>query len=243
MQLDPNALPDGWRPVDDTIRARYLTNDFATGLSLVQQIGDLAEAANHHPDVTLTFPAVTVVLTSHDAGGVTDRDLALAGQIAELVTQRGVGVDVEREHEVSIWVPASPADVYAVVSDVTRTGEWSPTCRGAEWTDPNHTGEGATFQGHNDNGQRQWTSTSKVTVADPGRRFEWEVNDGVARWGYTLTPHADGTLLTHTWRLTAHGHRFFLENRPEPMAQMAQREASARNDMPITLARIARIVA
>lgn len=81
---------DDWQPEADTIRARYDTGDFATGLRLTQQIGEAAESANHHPDITLTYPHLDVVLTSHDAGAVTDRDLDLAATISALARAAGV---------------------------------------------------------------------------------------------------------------------------------------------------------
>lgn len=63
--------------------ARFDTGDFATGLRLVNAIGELAEAENHHPDLELTYPSVGVRLTSHDAGGVTSRDVRMARSISE----------------------------------------------------------------------------------------------------------------------------------------------------------------
>jgi 4a-hydroxytetrahydrobiopterin dehydratase len=85
-------LPD-WRRLFDTLRARYRTGDFATGLQLVTRIGELAEAANHHPDVDLRYPTVAVVLWSHDAGGVTSRDVELARHISQMAADLGVEAD------------------------------------------------------------------------------------------------------------------------------------------------------
>lgn len=62
----------------DSIVARVETGDFITGLALVNAIGAKAEEANHHPDIDLRYPYVEIRLTSHDAGGVTSRDIALA---------------------------------------------------------------------------------------------------------------------------------------------------------------------
>ncbi|ATG51392.1 4a-hydroxytetrahydrobiopterin dehydratase [Brachybacterium vulturis] len=76
------ALTD-WRQDGETLTARFATGDFATGLDLVGRIGASAEEANHHPDLTLTYPEVTVTLSSHDVGGITSRDLALARRISE----------------------------------------------------------------------------------------------------------------------------------------------------------------
>ncbi len=74
-------LPD-WRQLLQALHARFRTGDFATGLALVNRIGALAEAANHHPDVDLRYSLVDVRLQSHDAGGITSRDLALAREIS-----------------------------------------------------------------------------------------------------------------------------------------------------------------
>ena len=78
-----------WR--DDTIHARFETGDFATGLRLVNRIGEAAEAMNHHPDLDLRYPHLDVTLSSHDAGGVTDRDVKLARAISEFASREGVG--------------------------------------------------------------------------------------------------------------------------------------------------------
>lgn len=90
--LDSEGLGD-WQGLPDCIGARFLTGDFATGLDLVTEIGNLAEAAGHHPDVTLTFPHVDIRLTSHDTGAVTERDLNLAGQISEAAASASVKAD------------------------------------------------------------------------------------------------------------------------------------------------------
>lgn len=85
-----DAALEGWQQTGETLTAGFATGDFATGLDLVGRIGAAAEKANHHPDLTLTYPEVTVTLTSHDVGGITDRDLELARAISELAVQLGV---------------------------------------------------------------------------------------------------------------------------------------------------------
>lgn len=89
------ALPglDDWRAMYDAIEARFRTRDFATGLEFVNRIGAAAEAADHHPDITLSYTYVNVVLTSHDVGGKTQRDVDLARQISEIAAD--LGVDAE----------------------------------------------------------------------------------------------------------------------------------------------------
>jgi len=63
------------------IRKTYKRKDFLDGLGFVTRVAVLAEQANHHPDVLLTWPRVTMMLTTHDAGGLTDKDFALAEKI------------------------------------------------------------------------------------------------------------------------------------------------------------------
>ncbi|MBM3675153.1 MAG: 4a-hydroxytetrahydrobiopterin dehydratase [Actinobacteria bacterium] len=74
------ALP-GWSRVGGEIRKDFPCPSFADAIALVVRIGFLAEAANHHPDLDVRWRTVTVSLTSHDVGGLTRRDLALAAEI------------------------------------------------------------------------------------------------------------------------------------------------------------------
>jgi 4a-hydroxytetrahydrobiopterin dehydratase len=85
---------DDWRQILGRIKARFRTGDFATGLALVNKIGEAAEAANHHPDITLTYTDVIVALTSHDEHGITGRDLDLAQQISGRAAELGIEADV-----------------------------------------------------------------------------------------------------------------------------------------------------
>ncbi|MGP9538855.1 4a-hydroxytetrahydrobiopterin dehydratase [Brachybacterium sp. AOP43-C2-M15] len=88
-EIEEAALDD-WRREGETLTARFSTGDFATGLALVDRIGASAEEADHHPDLTLTYPEVTVTLSSHDVGGITSRDLDLARIASEHAAALGV---------------------------------------------------------------------------------------------------------------------------------------------------------
>lgn len=77
-----------WRPMVKRLQARYRTGDFATGVAFLADVGEAAEEANHHPDVRLAYTHVDVILTSHDAGGVTQRDIDLARTITDLAAAR-----------------------------------------------------------------------------------------------------------------------------------------------------------
>ena len=62
---------DGWRKVLDKLVVRFETGDFNTGAALVGKIAEVADEANHHPDVDLRYPHLTVTLLSHDVGALT----------------------------------------------------------------------------------------------------------------------------------------------------------------------------
>jgi 4a-hydroxytetrahydrobiopterin dehydratase len=81
---------EGWRKVLDKLVVRFATGDFNTGATLVQQIAQAADEADHHPDVDLRYPHLTVSLKSHDVGAVTQRDLRLARTISGLADAAGV---------------------------------------------------------------------------------------------------------------------------------------------------------
>ena len=93
-EVEAAGLPD-WRIMLATLQARFATGDFDTGLRLVNEIGAAAEAMNHHPDLDLRYPTVHVRLSSHDVGGVTQRDLDLARRISDLAAGLGVRADTE----------------------------------------------------------------------------------------------------------------------------------------------------
>jgi 4a-hydroxytetrahydrobiopterin dehydratase len=82
-----------WRVMLGALHARFATGSFTAGLALVNAIADAAEEANHHPDLDLRYPHLNVTLTSHDVGGVTQRDLRLARRISALAAERGVAAD------------------------------------------------------------------------------------------------------------------------------------------------------
>lgn len=81
---------DDWRMLRNEIHTRFATRDFATGLELVTAVGAVAEELDHHPDLDLQYGHVGIRLWSHDTGGVTRRDLRLAGRISDLAAERGL---------------------------------------------------------------------------------------------------------------------------------------------------------
>lgn len=74
------GLP-GWRREGDRIVRDLQFADFVAALGFIAQLGALAERANHHPELTNVYDKVTVALSTHDAGGITGMDTALAAEI------------------------------------------------------------------------------------------------------------------------------------------------------------------
>ena len=88
------ALP-GWYLEDGWIRRYYQTDGWPTTLMLVNAIGYVAEAAYHHPDLSVTWGRVIVKLQNHAAGGITDKDFELARKIEDVVLWRPSGGALE----------------------------------------------------------------------------------------------------------------------------------------------------
>ncbi|HEY6853148.1 MAG TPA: 4a-hydroxytetrahydrobiopterin dehydratase [Gemmatimonadales bacterium] len=76
------ALP-GWRHETGALRRTYKTDGWPTTLMLVNAIGFYAEAADHHPDLEVHWGSVSVALSTHSAGGITAKDVALARQFEQ----------------------------------------------------------------------------------------------------------------------------------------------------------------
>jgi 4a-hydroxytetrahydrobiopterin dehydratase len=75
----------GWTLDGGTIARTYRTGGWKATLMVVNTIGHLAEAAWHHPDIKLSYASVEVRLSTHSAGGITDKDFALAQKIEAVI--------------------------------------------------------------------------------------------------------------------------------------------------------------
>ncbi len=71
----------GWQLEGDAIRREFTFDGFLEAVAFITRLAPLAEDANHHPEITNVYATVTIVLTTHDEGGVTDKDLDLARAI------------------------------------------------------------------------------------------------------------------------------------------------------------------
>jgi 4a-hydroxytetrahydrobiopterin dehydratase len=95
-----------WRVLFDGAQAYFRTGSFAAGVALVDQIGRLADEANHHPDVDLRYRGVTVRLVSHDVQGLSERDVDLARRISTAAREQGVAADTAAVQCVQIAIDA-----------------------------------------------------------------------------------------------------------------------------------------
>lgn len=138
--------------------------------------------------------------------------------------------------EAMVHVDAPPDEVYALVSDVTRMGDWSPETYRAEWIEGATGPEpGARFKGYNKQRIARWSRAATVRVADPGREFTFETGrpeDPETRWSYTLQATGDGTDLTESFESIKYGFFYKLIAPPE------KRAAKLRSDAEQTLQRI-----
>lgn len=106
----------------------------------------------------------------------------------------------EVAEQITVAVPAGA--VFDAVADVRRMARWSPECF-AVWVWRRRDGVPERFVGWNRRAGFVWFTTCRVTVAEPGREFAFEVTTfgvPVARWGYRFEPAGDGTLVTESWQ-------------------------------------------
>jgi hypothetical protein len=141
----------------------------------------------------------------------------------------------------TVHIDAPPEQVYALISDVTRIGEWSPETYRCRWIDAEGAAPGARFKGYNRRGRARWSNTLVVVSAEPGREFAFRrdvLTCGVCDWTYRMVPaEQGGTLLTERyevkkpdWRITNWFNGILLG--------VADRDEDLRAGMRTTLARI-----
>ena len=138
--------------------------------------------------------------------------------------------------EAQVYIEATPDKVFQLVSDVTRTGQWSPECYRCGWlggaTGPT---VGARFKGHNRRGLLRWSITSEVTAAEPGRVFAFETESIIpfmrkrqTLWRYEMEPSGSGTTLTEAFNCNWYYRIIVLSAFGGAAARQAQLEANLR---------------
>lgn len=82
--MRPLTPPPNWRVAAGRLEREYDFPDFASALAFVNRVGALAEEANHHPDIGLSWGKVRLSLWTHDANALTEKDFSLADKIEAL---------------------------------------------------------------------------------------------------------------------------------------------------------------
>ena len=142
----------------------------------------------------------------------------------------------------SILIARSADELYDMIADVTRTGEWSPVCRSCWWDEGDGPREGAWFTGHNETPERTWETRSQVVAAERGVEFAFVVGGTWVRWGYSFSPVPGGTELTESWDFLDEGLQRFVERfGDDAPAQIADRTEAAHRGIPATLRAIKEI--
>lgn len=80
IQRELGTLP-GWSRRGDVLTRQYSFRNFLESMAFVNRVAELAESVNHHPDVDIRYAKVTLTLSTHDSGGITQKDLDLARSI------------------------------------------------------------------------------------------------------------------------------------------------------------------
>jgi 4a-hydroxytetrahydrobiopterin dehydratase len=180
LELDEKAFVH----LDGALYASYRTSDFATAHQLVEQVAEVAESMDHHPDVQLGYGTAAFTLTSHDAGGVTSRDVRLARRIQELAAAAG-----------AIPQPANPAR-YEIAIDSTDADAIRPFWRaGMGYQDaPGDDGDLIDPQGR---GPRVWFQHMEIARTDRNRiHLDVYVPTADAEARVQAIVEAGGTVLT-----------------------------------------------
>jgi len=78
------SVPDGWVEADGALERTFELPSFPEAIAFVNRVAELAQAEDHHPDVTISYKKVTLRWTTHSEGGITERDRVLAVRSADL---------------------------------------------------------------------------------------------------------------------------------------------------------------
>ncbi|MEB3273887.1 MAG: 4a-hydroxytetrahydrobiopterin dehydratase [Prochlorothrix sp.] len=84
IQAKASSLPSGWQVEGKTLTCRRTFPDFIAAIAFINALVEPAEAAGHHPDLAISYNKVSITLTTHDAGGLTQKDFDLAQVLSQL---------------------------------------------------------------------------------------------------------------------------------------------------------------
>ncbi len=132
---------EDWRVLLRTLQASFRTGSMAKGMELAARIAEAADEADHHPDLTVTYPRVHALLTTHSTGGLTTRDVEMARTISAIAADLGVPAEPSAVTQLEIAIDA--LDIAKVKPFWEAVLGYETTKDGDESVDPH--GRGATF--------------------------------------------------------------------------------------------------
>jgi 4a-hydroxytetrahydrobiopterin dehydratase len=103
-----------WRVLAGRLHATFRTGDLARGIEFVRRIGEVADDLDHHPDLDVRYFRVHVRSVTHDAGGLTERDVRLAARVSAVAAELGLTAEPDRPQQLEIGIDA--LDIPAVRS-------------------------------------------------------------------------------------------------------------------------------
>jgi uncharacterized protein YndB with AHSA1/START domain len=147
-------------------------------------------------------------------------------------------------HTETITIDRPAEEIYDLVADVSKMGQWSPVCTGGEYD----TDDPTWFTGHNAIGDFNWSTRCEVVAAERGRAFAF-INHGtdgkskLVRWGFQLEPAGGSTRVTQTWEVLPEYENFVRSDKQDATdADVAARidgmQGMALTGMPETLAKL-----
>lgn len=168
----------GWVRLATGIHTRVETGRFTTGAELLAAITQVAEKANHHPDVTLRYPTLDVMLISHDVGEVTDRDVSMAQQIEQLVAERGLSLNPNAVMQVELGLDTTDGPQLAPFWHAILG--YADDDRTDEVLDLDTSGPTIWFQGTDahDEPRQRWHPDIWVSASEAKRRTEAAIEAG-----------------------------------------------------------------
>ncbi|WP_265522228.1 VOC family protein [Oerskovia flava] len=178
---------EDWRVVLSSARTVFRTGSFTAGVELIEAIGELAEAANHHPDVDLRYGTVEVRLTSHDVGGLSTRDVELARLVSAAARELDILADPSGVQETEIAIDALVGSAVqpfwrAVLGYTEEKGGGGPA---PAVTDP--LGHGPAFWFQQMDAPRPQRNRIHVDVCVPHDQAEARVTAAIAAGGHLVS--------------------------------------------------------
>jgi Polyketide cyclase / dehydrase and lipid transport len=143
----------------------------------------------------------------------------------------------EYRHQETLEISCSPEELYHLIADVSRMGQWSPVCTGGSYDE-----DGEWFTGTNAMGDATWETRCRVVVADPGHEFAF-INHGLegrvemVRWAFLFEPvEGGGTEVTQTWEVLGGYADGLGLDEESAVAVLEMMKTAALEGMPQTLA-------